>query len=81
VPDPPFESRPLAILGVMFSSATLGAHQSILTTEGWTDAMGEITSDPAVIEAAGVVVVDRVSEALELRSIVVDMLPDQIHYR
>lgn len=65
----------LASLGIMVSAVTLWAHQAVLTTDGWTDASGEIVTDPEVIDAAGVVVVDQASEALDLRGTVVDIMP------
>jgi hypothetical protein len=67
----------LASLGVMVSTVLVWAHQSLLTTSGWSALVGEVFDDPAVVEATADRLVVRVSDAVDLPAIVAQVLPGE----
>lgn len=68
----------LASLGIMVGGVTLWAHQSVLTSDGWTSIVSEVASDPEVIENTSTVIVERISENIGLQERVVDVLPGEM---
>ena len=68
----------LASLAIMVAGVTLWAHQTLLTSDGWTGIVAEVAADPEVIEATSARVVDRLSEALGVQEIVANVLPGDL---
>ena len=67
----------LASLGILLSTVVVWAHQSLLTTSGWTQLVGDVFDDPAVVEGTADAIVERVSVAIDLPGIVAQVLPGE----
>jgi hypothetical protein len=67
----------LASLGILLSTVVVWAHQSLLTTSGWTQLVGDIFDDPAVVEGTADGIVERVAVAIDLPGIVARVLPGE----
>ncbi len=65
----------LASLSVLFGGVIVWAHQTLLTADGWGGLVEEVISQPEVVDAVSVVVVDRLSERIDLHKIVADVVP------
>ncbi len=65
----------LASLAVLVGGITLWAHQTLVTSNGWGGIVEEVISEPEVVDAMSVVVVDRLSDTLGLHEIVADVSP------
>ena len=59
----------LASLSVLVGGVTLWAHQTLLTSDGWGNLVGEVVSDPEVVEDISSTVVTRVSDSLGVRQV------------
>src|SRR5688572_19526228 len=67
----------LASLGILVSTVVVWAHQSLLTTSGWTQLVGSVFDDPAVVEGTADSLVERVAVAIDLPAIVNQVLPGE----
>lgn len=65
----------LASLFIMVSGVTIWAHQTVLTSSGWSDLIAGVASDPEVIDNTSRLAVERISDAIGLEDIVVRVLP------
>lgn len=68
----------LASIAILFSGVTLWTHQTLLTAGGWGSLVGEVASEPEVIDGLSVVVVDRLSESIGVEDIVADVVPGNL---
>ena len=60
----------LASLAIMVSGVTLWAHQTLLTSNGWSGIVSEVAADPEVIDDISSTLVTRLSESLGVRDTV-----------
>ena len=65
----------LASLSILLSGVSIWAHQTLLTADGWSGLVGEVASDPEVIEGASTVLVGRVADALDVEDRVAEVVP------
>ncbi len=65
----------LASLAILLSGVSVWAHQTLLTADGWGDLVGEVASDPEVIDGVSTVLVTRLSDALEVEKRVAEAVP------
>lgn len=65
----------LASIAILASGMAVWAHQTLLTANGWGSLVGEVAADPEVVEGVSVALVDRLSEAVDLRGVVADAIP------
>ncbi len=65
----------LASLSIMVSGVTLWAHQTLLTSNGWSGIVSEVIADPEVVEGVSSKLVTRVFDSLDVRDTVADVLP------
>jgi hypothetical protein len=68
----------LASLAILVSGVTLWAHQTLLTSDGWTRIVTEVVNDEEVIENTSAALVSRLSESLGVGDTVAEILPDQL---
>jgi hypothetical protein len=67
----------LASLGILVSTVLVWAHQSLLTTAGWSGLVREVFDDPAVVQGASEALVQKVSVAIDLPALVAQILPGE----
>ena len=60
---------------MLVGGATLWAHQTLLTADGWGGIVEDVISEEEVTDAISVVLVDRLSESLGVRELVAENLP------
>ena len=65
----------LASLSILLGGVTVWAQQTLLTADGWGSLVGEVASDPEVIDGVSTVLVDRLSEALDVEKRVAEAIP------
>ena len=68
----------LAVLALLVGSVTLWAHQTLLTSDGWTTVVSGVASDEEVIESASARIVDRLAESLNVQETLTDILPGEM---
>lgn len=68
----------LSSLFIMVSGVTVWAHQSVLTSDGWSGLVAGIASDPEVIDNTSQLAVERISDAIGLEDIVTQVLPGDL---
>lgn len=65
----------LASLSILLGGVTVWAQQTLLTSDGWGNLVGEVASDPEVIDGVSTVLVDRLSDALDVEKRVAEAVP------
>ena len=65
----------LATVSILFAATAVWAHQSLLTANGWGNLVGEVVSDPVVVEDISSALVTRASDSLGVQKTVADFLP------
>ncbi len=65
----------LASLSILLAGVSVWAQQTLLTSDGWGGLVGEVASDPEVIDGVSTVLVGRLSEALDVEKRVADAIP------
>lgn len=68
----------LASLSILLGGVTLWAHQTLLSSSGWGNLVGDVIDDPVVIEDISSSIVTRVSESLGVGDTVADVLPESL---
>ncbi len=68
----------LASLSILLSGVTLWAHQTLLTSNGWSGIVSEVVADPEVIDEISSTLVTRISDSLDVRDSVAGFLPGSL---
>ena len=69
----------LASLAIMVSGVTLWAHQTLLTSDGWSTIVAGVVSDEEVMDSASARIVERLSESLAIEEKIAEILPGEMN--